>query len=210
MALTSDLSRDPTALVVALVRHGRTAWNAERRFLGCSDIPLDEEGHRQARALAVGVPAGSFDRVYSSPLLRAMETARYLHPTEPVSVPAVRELAQGELEGMKGPEAIARFPHFFAAWALDPTHAQVPGGEGLGACRDRAIDALSAIADQHALGERVAVVSHQMVIASLTCVVAGESLRRWRDHRVENTAMTVLEWAAGTWRIRVEGWRPPG
>lgn len=199
-------------LVVALVRHGRTSWNQERRFLGLTDIGLDDVGQAQAQALAVrfGRPS-PFTAVYSSPLSRALHTAAWLvdpkggDPAEAVArarvVPELRELAQGELEGLFAPEAIARFPDFFAAWVQDPTHARAPGGESLGECRDRGLLALEAIRKRHGPGELVAAVSHQMVISSVRCTVAGCGLREWRSYTVDNTGVSGLAWDGRAWEL---------
>lgn len=193
-------------VVVVLVRHGRTAWNRERRFLGLTDLPLDDHGAREARALgrALGRP---FARVYSSPLARAWQTARELHP-EPVPVEDLRELAHGDLEGLRAAEAMGRYPAFFARWADDPGHTSVPGGESLGACRDRAFAALTRLAGAHAPGEVVAAVSHQLVIAGLTCTLAGEDLREWTSHGVGNARASVVSWREGRWELVARDWSP--
>lgn len=194
-------------VVVVLVRHGRTAWNRERRFLGHTDLPLDDEGEREARDLAraLGRP---FVRVYSSPLARAWQTAQALHP-EPIPVEELRELAHGDLEGLRASEAMARHPAFFARWADDPCHTVVPGGESLGACRDRALAALTRLAGAHAPGDVVAAVSHQLVIAAITCTVAGEDLRGWPAHGIGNARASVVCWRGGRWELVTRNWAPP-
>ena len=70
--------------MLLLVRHGRTAPNASRRLLGQLDVPLDDLGRRQARALGDVVRLRNAARVVSSPLVRARETAASLGP--PVSI----------------------------------------------------------------------------------------------------------------------------
>src|SRR5690606_27549059 len=82
--------------LLALVRHGRTAWNAERRFLGKSDIPLDEEGEAEVARLAAAC-AGRFAQVVSSPLARARQTAATLAPSVAIHA-GLSELDQGALE----------------------------------------------------------------------------------------------------------------
>lgn len=191
-------------LAVALVRHGRTRWNHERRFLGVTDLPLDDVGRAQADALSrsLGRP---FTRVYTSPLLRARQTAEVLDP-EPVPVDGLRELCQGELEGLQATDAMGRYPEFFARWADDPRSTRVPGGESLGECRDRAMVALDELAGRHRGGEVIACVTHQLVIAGVTCTVLGEGLRCWRDHGVGNTGITVLTHDGRRWAVEARGW----
>jgi broad specificity phosphatase PhoE len=188
-----------------LVRHGRTAHNAERRFLGRTDPPLDDVGHRQARALAALMPTPT--ALWSSPLARARQTAAYLG--EPTVHPDLAELDQGELEGLTGPEALARFPEFFAQWAADPAHAPVPGGETLASCQARALAALGAIARRHQPGDVVAIVAHQMVIASATAALAGAPLSRWRSFTVDHVSVTALAHHGGRLRSIAPAWVPP-
>lgn len=191
--------------MLVLVRHGQTAWNASRRFLGQTDIPLDTLGLDQARRAAARL-VHPLAGVYSSPLSRALDTARALHP-DPVVVDGLAELHQGELEGLDGPTALARFPDFFQAWMRDPAAVRVPGGEGLTELRDRALRALGDIASRHRGGEVVAVFTHQMVIATTTCAARGLPLSAWREQRVGNTHATALAWEQG--QPRVVGQRIP-
>ena len=182
-----------------LFRHGRTAWNAERRFLGTSDVPLDDQGLAEVERLAH--LRSAFVAIYSSPLARARQTAEGLAPPPIRIVDALRELHHGALEGLTGPEAMARYPEFLAAFAGDPTDLRVPEGETLGEVRERALAAVRAIAASHAPGDRVAVVSHQMVIASLVCTLSGESLAGWRRYGVPNTGTAVLRWDGAELRV---------
>lgn len=197
---------DRGELVIVLVRHGQTAWNAEHRFLGCTDIPLDAVGEAQAEALGRWLPR-RFDRVYSSPLQRALSTARALD-VAPIPVPELAELRQGELEGLCRDEAIARFPDFFRAWVEDSVNIQVPGGESLAFCQRRAVLALERLREGHTGGQLVGVVTHQMVIASLSCMATGESLQRWREHGVPNATMTVLAWDGARYEVLARGLHP--
>lgn len=66
--------------MVTLVRHGETAWTSTAQHTGRTDIPLNEEGERQARMLAVRLSGLRFDRVISSPLQRARRTAELALP----------------------------------------------------------------------------------------------------------------------------------
>lgn len=103
---------------LALVRHGRTEWNALNRFQGQVDIPLDDEGRAQAARTAealVSFPAG---RLVASPLGRAQETARIigarLELPEPEIVPEVIERGYGPFEGASVFETLATHPdHYY-------------------------------------------------------------------------------------------------
>lgn len=84
------------------VRHGQTQWNAEDRVCGSTDLPLNEVGFAQARALAEKAAAYQIDLILCSPLLRARQTAEAI--AERCGVPIVieerlREQDFGEAEG---------------------------------------------------------------------------------------------------------------
>jgi broad specificity phosphatase PhoE len=90
-----------------LVRHGETDWNAERRWQGHADVPLNERGRDQAERLAEELENARVDAVYSSDLSRARETAEIVGARLGVPVvldPALREIDVGSREGLTWPE----------------------------------------------------------------------------------------------------------
>jgi broad specificity phosphatase PhoE len=192
--LTDDLG---DRVEVVLVRHGRTASNAARRFMGRTDEPLDEVGRSQVRALA-GTTWDGVHLSLCSPLRRATETAALLGLTPQIE-PDLQELDQGELEGLAPAEAVARFPEFFAAWQRDPGSVIVPGGEGMIACRDRALAVIERHARTAPSGSRLVVVTHLMVIASIRCAVSNQPLTQWTKHRVPNAGIARLRWDGVVW-----------
>jgi broad specificity phosphatase PhoE len=191
-------------LVVVLVRHGQTEWNASKRFLGRTDIPLDEVGLAQAHALAQALPK-RFDAAYTSPLSRAARTAEVVFGPHACAVPDFQELSQGELEGLTGPQAFAAHASFFEQWKSDPADVHVPGGESLRELQVRATRSLNDLAKNHVAGQVIGVFTHQMVIATLTCAAVEEPLSRWREHCVPNTAMTVLANGGSGWQLLASG-----
>lgn len=171
-----------------LVRHGQTRFNVERRFLGRTDLDLDEEGCRQAFFLSQ-IYRGQ-GRVYSSPLRRATHTAEGLG--SPILVPGLMEMDMGELEGLSREEMEARFPGLLTTWFEDPTHFRPPGGETLAETQERGWQALQAILGEGT--EDVAVVvTHQLILAGILCRLAGVPLARFRKFSHGNTGVTTLE-----------------
>ncbi len=190
--------RDGVELI--LIRHGRTSWNAEGRFLGRSDIALDEVGLAQAATLAQDPDLAQIDAVYASPLSRAADTARALG--RPVTlVPALREMEQGDLEGLDFASALGTHGAFLRAWRADPTGVCVPGGESLDQVRDRGLWALQAIAAAHAPGQRVVVVSHQMLLASVCSALAQVPLGSWRTYTLEHVGRHKVHAVEGALRL---------
>jgi glucosyl-3-phosphoglycerate phosphatase len=131
--------------VVKLVvwRHGQTAWNAERRFQGHSDIPLDATGREQARDAARYLAMMHPEAIFSSDLARATETAAYLGELTGLPVQLdkdLRERGGGSWEGLTDREIREGYPAEYAAWIP-------PDGEPISAVADRAAGALQRIAD---------------------------------------------------------------
>ena len=106
-----------------LLRHGETAYNAEKRYQGISDIPLSEEGKKEL------IPADFFpDVVYVSPLSRTKDTAKALFPlAKQVVVPDFREMDFGVFEGRNYIEM--EHDAAYRAWVDGNCEGTCPGGE---------------------------------------------------------------------------------
>lgn len=123
--------REAHARRIVLWRHGRTAWNAERRFQGQSDIALDDEGRAQAQRAASLLVHLAPSRIISSDLTRAFATAQALADLtglEVITDQRLRETFAGEWEGLRRPELLATYGDDVARWASD-SHARPGGGE---------------------------------------------------------------------------------
>ena len=184
-----------------LIRHGRTEANREGRFVGRLDVPLDDEGRVQARALGARLAGLPRQGLFSSPLSRAVETACALG--EPTPVPALVELDQGEWEGRLGHEVVREHPAFFAQWARDPSSLRVPGGETLAECQARSVAALEELARHTSPGPPLVVVSHQMVLQTVVLMALRRPLGELRSLRQGNTAINLLGWRSDGWVVSV-------
>ena len=182
-----------------LIRHGETDHNAERLALGREDVPLNERGQLQSRALAeslAGASFGAITAIYSSPLQRATATASPL--AEALELPVqvetnLIEMEIGEMEGLTFPQVRERYPDFLHDWLSDRlADIPMPGGESLRQVQERGWAAVEAIRDRHP-DETVAAVSHNFVILTLLCQVLGLPLARFRSLRHELAAVSVLE-----------------
>ena len=122
--------------VLILVRHGRTAANANRRLLGRLDVPLDELGRRQAAALGELPELRDAARVVTSPLGRAVETASALGPPVTVDERWI-EIDYGIYDGLTLEEVPATL---WSKWDADPSWTP-EGGESLTAVGARVRDA---------------------------------------------------------------------
>ena len=103
-----------------LVRHGATTLSAEDRFAGSTDIPLSDEGRRQAASLAARLRDDTLAAVYCSPMRRTIETASILadpHGVAAVTRPGLREIDHGHWEGLRRQEVESQFHDEYTRWA---------------------------------------------------------------------------------------------
>lgn len=191
---------------LCLVRHGETAWNADRRLQGHIDVALNEVGREQAAATAACLPPGLFAACYSSDLQRAFETALLAGAAAgltPSKTPALRERHYGCFQGLTYAEAKQRFPEVYARFeARDPDFEFPDGGESLQAFSARVRTALDAIVLRHA-GACVLVVTHGGVLDVVHRLATGKSLTAPRDFTIPNAALNWVRhegaWALESW-----------
>lgn len=140
--------------LIVLLRHGEIDTSIPRRFLGQTDLPLNEAGIRQAHRLGKYLQTIPFTRIFSSPLQRALHTATLVsgRPIEEIKrVDGFREIDLGEWEGLTVAEVQARFPGSYEQRGRDLEHFRPEGGESFGDLAARACPALSALAE-HPIG----------------------------------------------------------
>ena len=185
-------------LPVLLVRHGRTRHNAERRFVGRLDVPLDETGKEQAKRWADAYVDLPVQGIFSSPLLRAKQTASALGT--PTLVQGLQELDQGIFEGRLAAEVMAEQPEFFAQWRRDPSSLRIPEGETLAECQTRCFSALNQLAQETGPGRPIVVVAHQLVLASILLKILQLPLSMVTRLHQTNTAVNLLSYD-GRWLV---------
>jgi broad specificity phosphatase PhoE len=186
------------------VRHGRTAWNADRRFQGHTDIPLDDEGRAQATALASLLDGARINVAASSDLIRAVETARIVLGPRDVPLrldPDWREMRFGDWEGLTWAQIVAANPQ------LDPSSetavkAYTPDGgetfEELCARVGRAVERL--VGELPADGVAL-VATHAGPLHALLSVLLGDAERAALKVRFLTASITRFRRTDGGWTL---------
>ena len=168
---------------VYLARHGESDWNAANRFQGHSDRPLTELGRKQAYALADIVAGERVEAIYSSPLIRALDTARIVAARTGLEVTTrddLREVDTGSWSGLSRAEVKERFPQGFERWMAGG--AGWEDGETYEEMAARVLAALREIAAAHPEG-RVLVVSHGGPIRAIRAAANGMDIHKYRRLR---------------------------
>jgi broad specificity phosphatase PhoE len=196
---------------VVLWRHGRTDWNVAGRVQGQTDIHLDEVGREQARSAAARLAALSPERIVSSDLVRAHDTARQLAEATGLEVeldPRLREMNFGDREGMTWREAWAAFPDGMRAW-VDGDQTQIPGSETYRGAGERLAAALTDHLSRLSPGGTLVVVAHGAVLRTGVCAFLQISESHWSSFGgLSNCSWAVLEESrSGEWsKWRLTEW----
>ncbi|MCU1552834.1 MAG: histidine phosphatase [Arthrobacter sp.] len=177
-----------TLTTFALVRHGQTDWNAQRRLQGFTDIPLNDVGRGQARDAVAFLSGHKWDAIVSSPLSRAAETANLIAAGLGLNVeryvPELTERSFGPAEGLQaGPELDAlRIPGGFR------------GAESEDEAARRGLNSLEALAEEFR-GRRVLVVAHGTLLRVSLSRAIGRTLQS-----IDNAVLNLAHHHA------VDGW----
>ncbi len=145
----------------------------EGRFRGRRDIPLDEEGIRQAKRIGERIK-GLVEKVYTSPVERARRTAEIIGEVLGVEVEDFEpfiDVDYGEWEGLLPKEVEERYPELFGKWVRGELSLVFPGGEGLWEVSERAFRGLEELSERHS--GNIAIVSHNVVIRLVISRVLG-------------------------------------
>ncbi|MBE8949375.1 MAG: histidine phosphatase family protein [Quinella sp. 3Q1] len=179
---------------IFLVRHGETEWNKSGILQGNSDIALTAEGIRQAHLLADYAPFQRVDAIYSSDLIRAVDTAKIL--AEKFNLPVnlkggLRETNFGDCEGIPLNvlllKKIGGFEHFFTR----PDKVNPPNGETFLQCQARVLNALDEIVADHE-NQNVVIVSHGAAIRLMLCAALSMPIRKMWAIAQFNMAVNIL------------------
>ena len=179
-----------------LIRHGQTDWNVDGKIQGSHDIPLNDTGKKQAQCLAKGMDKRPVEKIFSSTLERAKETALMLSARQKKDVylmPALVEVEFGQWEGLTWGQIQEKYPEEYARWDINPVEVAPPGGETQLQVLKRCAAAVEKILEITGRREDGAVISHG---ASLAYLVAY--MMRGHDDQqeiiVENASITTVDY----------------
>ena len=164
-----------TTTRVLLIRHGQSQGNAERRFGGHTATPLSELGRAQAGATARALAAEGITAIYSSDLLRAVQTAEPLARATGLRIEetsALRERSVGLMEGLTFEGAAEAHPEEYAALLRRDFEHVLAGGESYRQLLDRASARLDRAIEENP-GGRIALFSHTGTICILVLYLFG-------------------------------------
>lgn len=182
-----------------VIRHGQTEWNSANRLMGVSDIPLNTEGKKQAIAAADYLKTIPLDIIVTSPLQRAVETARIIrkhHPEVPLKkLDKLHERNFGSLEGKKYEEANNLYPQIILGHMWQYPDFRPPDGESLSDVSQRAKHVITHLL-RHYEGQKIGVISHGSFIRNFFSVLLDIPLEHINDYGFANTSLSIASYSA--------------
>ena len=176
------------------MRHGETVWNTERRYQGMTDIELSEEGLRQAECAAKRFKNIKIDKIYASPLKRAMKTAEKIAAEkglEIISEDDFREIHFGEWEGKTVPELTEKYGESYTNFIREPHKYGFPGEGSV----ENVINRIKPGIDRLIAEEKgnVLIVSHGGIIRLMIMYIMGLDSTWFTKMWINNTGVSIVE-----------------
>jgi broad specificity phosphatase PhoE len=184
-----------------IVRHGQSVANVNNVFLGQTDMDLTELGFEQARLTANYLKDIPVDKIYSSDLQRAHNTA--LPVSELTGIPItdakeLREICAGIWEGRLANEIEIEYEKEFRTWRKDYSNARLPGGESVQEVYERVIPFVKQIAREND-GLTILFASHASPVRAVDCNAQGWGWQKMSDVPfVKNSAISIFEYDPAT------------
>ncbi len=180
-----------------LIRHGETEWNSKGIYQGLTDIPLSEEGEKQALCLGKRFenPSIKLDAVYSSPLQRAIKTAESMANAKGLSVVAYehfKEINFGEWEGHNVKQLTEKYGKRYTDFYERPFSNTFPGEGSFEIVKERSVEGFYQLLEKHK-GQSVAIVSHGGVLRVLIMALMDMDETFYKKMWLSNTSITTID-----------------
>lgn len=199
--------RTENSMKMYIMRHGETDWNKVFRLQGRSDIPLNETGRRMAENAAKGLRDVPFTRIYSSPLIRAYETASIVRGDRDIPIitdERIIEISFGANEGQKYDKTKpGDYPELAKFFREPDIYVPAEGGEAISELNARTADFIRFLADTYGNSdELILVTTHGAAIRGILSYVKGTAIRDfWKGGVQSNCGVTIMEVIDGSINI---------
>lgn len=190
---------------IVLVRHGRTEWNKDQIFRGTADIPLDDQGRKEAACARDWLADETFHAAYSSPLGRAVETARIILEPHGLAVrkhEGLTDLNYGAWQGKTKEEVKRVYPELYRQWREAPHTVLFPEGEGLDAVRTRSLAMVQEVVAEHPAAT-VLLAAHRVVNKVLIAALLGLDDSHFWEIGQDTAALNEFVYENGRWICRL-------
>jgi probable phosphoglycerate mutase len=179
-----------------VVRHGETEWNKEEIFRGRADIPLNEKGRTQAERAANYLRRFRIESIYTSPLLRAKETASIIEGKTNAKLYITDEFIDmdfGIWEGLSLKEVQEKYPEEFEVWKKHPEKWKM-GGETLQDVRRRVREGLRILTKEQKKKDGVVIVTHRVICKMISMVILGISNKGFWRIKFDPASISIFDY----------------
>lgn len=182
-------------MILYMIRHGETEWNVKRKLQGMTDIPLNENGRRVAELTREGLQDVKFDVAFTSPLLRAKETAEIILEGKDVEIivdERIQEVGFGAFEGTDAKEFEEGIKLFFTR---PECYIATNGAESYESLLEREKSFLDELYGNPKYADStILVTTHGAALNGLLCVIKGKEIADfWKCGLHKNCGMTIAE-----------------
>jgi len=182
---------------IYLVRHGQTEWNEKLTFRGRRDIPLNEAGHREAKAIFDALKDKNIKAIYTSPLRRSIETAQPIakfFQLEIVPIQGLIDISYGEWEGLTFNEVKKRYGDQYTKWGKRPELIRFPHGETLDEAKERSFRAFKGIVKKNP-DKSILIIPHRVINKILLCAILGLSNSHFWEIKQDTGCINLIEYS---------------
>ncbi len=181
---------------IYLIRHGETVYNKESIFRGRADIPLNENGRKQALTTALKLKGLGIEAIFSSPLKRAIETADII--SSEIGAPVTQcvsfqNIDVGEWQAKAKADVQKQYPDLWRKWLSTPEDLLIPGGEMISDVRERSVAGLKDLIGNDQTPGVFAIVSHRSVFKCLIAGLLGMNAPYFWKLRLDNCSISTVE-----------------
>lgn len=183
---------------IYLARHGESQWNVLKIVQGQKNIPLTNKGIKQAELLGKRLVNEQIEKIYSSDLARAYDTAKIIGKIIDVEVEPMKEFREinfGVWEGLSKNELLTKYRTEYEKWLKNPKDLILEGAETLAELQERALEGINKIINLN--GDRynnILIVSHSATIKVIILGLLGISLNNFKNLTLGNVSLSIIEY----------------
>jgi broad specificity phosphatase PhoE len=180
---------------IFLVRHGESQWNVLKKIQGQQNIPLTDKGLKQANLIGNRLVNEKIDKIYSSDLLRAFNTAQIIGEKLKINVTPMKEFREinfGIWEGISNEKILSQYYDEFVIWRKMPEKLMIENAETLKEVQSRAMDGIKKIIEDKE-NENILIVSHSVTLKTMILGLLNIDLTYFKNLTLNNVSLTIIE-----------------
>ena len=180
---------------IYLVRHGESKWNKLKKIQGQQNIPLTEKGIEQAKLVGKRLVDEGIEKIYSSDLKRAYDTAKIVGDMLKIDViptKGLREINFGIWEGLTADILKSKFNKEQELWLKEPEKLKIEGAESISELQARAMQEINTIISDNNVNN-ILIVSHSATLKTIILGLLGINICHFKNLSLKNVSLSIIE-----------------